>query len=388
MRRAIVFILLAMLAAFNIQAKDNPLSFDFYGNAISVANDLNAPEYDGVIRRGCGQLFYEEMELGRCETLVNSLMAARTSLKLNDWMYFLLVRNTAQRMFSSKDANYRTMFCWYILKKSGYNTILLENSEKAWVFVRSDEHVFDMPYVENAFGRYVNISYFFDKDKANMSMLNCGTENDGASGKTFQFGFTSLPSAIRPQIVEKQLKFSSGEENYTVNLRLDAAAASYEKNYPDLDLTDYDRMPLSSEAYSSLIPQFRQILAGKTTDEAVRILLSFTRTAFEYKTDEEAYGKENLMFSPEETLYYPYSDCEDRAILFTYLARTLLGLKTIYLAYPNHVMVAVQLAHPRGSVISKEGINYTVCEPTGPQDVLEIGEIPTRYQTASFTVNP
>lgn len=94
------------------------------------------------------------------------------------------------------------------------------------------------------------------------------------------------------------------------------------------------------------------------------------------------------MFSPEETLLEPYSDCEDRAILFSYMVHELLGLKTIYIEYPNHIMVGVDLPDSQGTVTEYQGERYVICEPTGPQDVLEIGELPPHYRSMGFHINP
>ena len=39
--------------------------------------------------------------------------------------------------------------------------------------------------------------------------------------------------------------------------------------------------------------------------------------------------------------YYPYCDCEDRSVLYSYLVRNLLKLDVVLLDYPNHIATAV-----------------------------------------------
>ena len=44
----------------------------------------------------------------------------------------------------------------------------------------------------------------------------------------------------------------------------------------------------------------------------------FDRKVSEYGYDDEIWGKDRLFFA-DETIHYPFSDCEDRAILFSRL---------------------------------------------------------------------
>ena len=68
--------------------------------------------------------------------------------------------------------------------------------------------------------------------------------------------------------------------------------------------------------------------------------MKFVET-FEYKLDSEMWGVADRAFFPDETLHYPYRDCEDGAILFTRLVRDLLGLPSALVYYPGHLAAAV-----------------------------------------------
>jgi hypothetical protein len=97
---------------------------------------------------------------------------------------------------------------------------------------------------------------------------------------------------------------------------------------------------------------------------AVNFLLRFVQTSLKYKTDERQFGKENYLF-PEETLHYPYSDCEDRAVLFAWLVQTLLGLDVVGLNFPGHVATAVKFnGRVSGDAITYKGNRYIVSDPT------------------------
>ena len=88
------------------------------------------------------------------------------------------------------------------------------------------------------------------------------------------------------------------------------------------------------------------------------------QNSFQYKTDLPHFGREKPLF-PEETVYYPYSDCEDRAAIFAYLVKNLTGLKIVGVDYPGHVATAVKFNNYQlGSRITHNKEVYTICDPT------------------------
>ena len=53
---------------------------------------------------------------------------------------------------------------------------------------------------------------------------------------------------------------------------------------------------------------------GKSYPEAADILLDFVQSAFVYEYDDKVWGDDRAFFA-EESLFYPYCDCEDRSII-------------------------------------------------------------------------
>ena len=105
-------------------------------------------------------------------------------------------------------------------------------------------------------------------------------------------------------------------------------------------------------------------MKGMDEQKAINFLLRFVQTSLRYKTDEVQFGKENYLF-PEETLYYPYSDCEDRSILFAWLVHSLLGMDVVGLDYPGHVATAVLFeGHVDGDSVTHNGKRYVIADPT------------------------
>ena len=95
------------------------------------------------------------------------------------------------------------------------------------------------------------------------------------------------------------------------------------------------------------------------------MIINLIQTGFEYKTDHEQFGQERSLFG-DESLFYAYCDCEDRAILYSILVRDLLGLKAALLHYPGHLAAAVCFSDGKvyGDYLEVNGDKYTVCDPT------------------------
>jgi hypothetical protein len=105
-------------------------------------------------------------------------------------------------------------------------------------------------------------------------------------------------------------------------------------------------------------------IEGKNELQAVNIILDFVQHSFEYKTDDAQFGYEKFFF-PEELFEYPYSDCEDRSVLFANLVRSLLKLEVVGLEYSTHVACAVKFNVPiEGDKLEINNEAFIICDPT------------------------
>jgi hypothetical protein len=162
----------------------------------------------------------------------------------------------------------------------------------------------------------------------------------------------------------RQLTFTDAGQEWRVDIPYTDAQIAYLNSLPQLPLRRYFRAGLPVNAKDALLAQLQPMIDGQSEVIAVNRLLRFVQTAFGYQTDEQQFHYENYLF-PLETLYYPYSDCEDRAALFAWLTETLLDLDVVILDYPGHVATAVAFNEPAtGSAINFGGKRYTIADPT------------------------
>lgn len=126
----------------------------------------------------------------------------------------------------------------------------------------------------------------------------------------------------------------------------------------------YANTPMQTSVKEQMYPALRKHLEGKSQKEAISVLLDFVQLAFVYEYDEKVWGGDRAFFS-EETLFYPYADCEDRSILFSRLVRDLVGLKVVLVYYPRHLATAVQFTeNVQGDYLMVNGQKFVICDPT------------------------
>jgi hypothetical protein len=126
----------------------------------------------------------------------------------------------------------------------------------------------------------------------------------------------------------------------------------------------YAHASLSETVKQDLYPELKTAITGKSQAEAANLLLNFVQFAFKYQTDAQQFGYERPFFG-DETFFYPASDCEDRAILYSILVKELLGLEVVLLYYPGHLATAVHFnENIQGDYLMLGDKKFLVCDPT------------------------
>jgi hypothetical protein len=370
------------------QQEQRQISFDFYGDVIATPFeagsfiDFNEPLSEEAIFS-----FYEKAEASGLEAVVSKLLAYKEQYKLDDWVYYQLIRKAAQQISPKADNYHRyTLYKWYFLCKSGYEATLALSADKLLFYVQSDEDIFDIPFYSSNGKKYVCLNYH-DYGSINFEQNvfeKLSFKIPGADG-AFSYKLTQLPSFRPDNYVKKELEFRYYEVSYKFEVKVNEQVKQILTNYPVTDYKAYFDAPLSKETYASLVPQLKKNIKGLSVKNGVDYLMRFTRDAFAYQPDAQTFGKEKRLF-PEQTLLYDYSDCEDRAALFFYLVKEIYNLPMIVLAYPQHVTVAVKFDKPVGKPIIYKGVKYSVCEATPQKENLSLGELSDDLKKQSYEI--
>lgn len=296
------------------------------------------------------------------EELIDELEGYKGRLKLNDWGYHLLVFRTGEAIYGNAASSEAALFTWFVLAKSGYEVKIGYSSDnKVFLLLTSRNALYGVPYLTLERKRYYALT--FDGQKKRPGALYTYKGKYPQADRSMNYAIARYPEFLK-RVDRRNLSFSYQGETFRIPVKYNRTLVDFFEYYPQTDFPVYFNASASPEAADSLVAGLRPLVEGKTEGEAVNRILRFVQTAFEYKTDDAQFGREKYMLA-EETLFYPYSDCEDRSVLFAYLVRILTGLDVIALHYPNHVATAVNFSDDiEGDYVIYDGRKYVICDPT------------------------
>ncbi len=371
-----------------ITAKAQNYSFDFYNGTFNFSMDSTVV-FQTAQKATASEIakFYSYVSAGHYAPLIAALKKYQDKYDLNDWIYYQLIRRTAEEI-SPKANNYfqYTLYKWFLLSKCGYDARLAVGNDQVIFYVRNNEDISDIPFFMIEDKKFVCLNYhdygkLFKQADAYKPIKILIPE----AKNPFSFKVTRMPDFKPENYQEKDIQFSYRQKVHHFKLKVNEDVQTIFKNYPVVDFESYFNIPLSRETYSSLIPTLKENLKHMDQKKGVDYLMRFTRYGFLYEDDSENFGKEKR-FSPEQTLLSTYSDCDDRAALFFYLVKEIYDLPMVALLYPKHLTIAVQFDKPIGEPITYKGKKYSYCEPTPQAQNLKIGQIAPNLKNLKYEV--
>lgn len=377
------FLILLYTSSFAGGGELRSVKVSFYSSTLQLPA-LNGSELDLPLKMDPPTVLdaYEHFQNCTYQPFLSSLVDYREKYGLSDWHLYEIVARASETMYI--DQRFQIIFQWFMLHKAGLDVQLFYFGEDVYLHAPTSEVRFGFYTIEYNNQPFINLTarrnnLDLKKGKAYMPNIQIG----GGSHRKFGLELNKLPDLPDARVVTRALSFNHRGQTYQVMVDLNEDHLQMMDEYPYYNQRQYFHMELSKEAEASLLPQLKELTHGKNKIETIEFLLSFVRTAFFYKDDRNRFGKEKPM-SPEQTLYYSYSDCEDRSALFFYLVREMLELPAIVLDFESHVGVAVELEEVKGDFYEHKGRRFVYCEATGPDDKLKIGEMwpPIREQKA------
>lgn len=344
-----------------VAPKGRPVGIDFYGRELSFYYDdhlkhrLNSPINKDVI-----SLYWSRLSRADYENLLKQLQLQKKSLQLNDWAYASLISKLTLKI-NNNQRNESVLLSWFLLAKSGYRARIAYTSASIYLLVPSEQEMFEVSYFTFSGKRYYAAEFEGGKQKLGKVFTYDGEYPE--TTKDFDMRINSV-EASSDQDERRHLSFEFEGNKYNIEVTYDRGRIKFLSTYPQLNLNLY----FGSDVYKATATPLQQQLAvsmkGMSEQQAVNFLLRFVQTSLKYETDEQQFGEENYLF-PEETLFYPYSDCEDRAVLFSWLVQSLLNLQVIGLDFPGHVAAAVHFNESvKGDSVSYQGKRFVVTDPT------------------------
>ena len=384
----ILSILVMLLsAALTASSQTTSIKVDFFGETIDLPADFKAPSFTDSLDESTVRKFIVGIDSNSIRPFLAALLHYKSTNHPDDWLYYQLVRKVAQTISPKAENYYRyTFYKWWLLTQSGYDARLTIAGRYLLFYVQSDENIYNVPSRTIANKQYVCLNYHdygsIDFTKHRFEEVTTSTV---ANAKPFSYKVQQLPDFKQTDYAVKEVQFTDGLNHYSFQIKLNPQVKTIFTNYPVVDYDLQFNMPLSKTTYESLIPSLKKELKGMKEKEGVSFLMRFTRYAFLFKPDAEVFGSEKRL-TPEQTLLYEYSDCEDRAGLFFFLVKEIYNLPMLVLTYPAHVTVAVQFEKPYGKTIEYNGMKYSVCEPSPQRIDLNVGQSLPELSKQSFQI--
>ena len=360
------------------KSKVDSLQIDFYGSILSLKFDpsIKTNTLTNYSEQAIGN-FWSEISKTNYYLLIDQLLKYKSMLNLNDWGYFQLVSATTLKLDNSE--NNSKMLIWFLLSKSRYKIKIAYSSNKLYLIIPSYNLLYNKPYFLNN-----NLREYLWTDNNNEKIVTYNNYYKEAD-KVFDFNIpTSLNLAKSTKT--KNLNFIFHERKYTLKVNYNQNMIDFFKTYPDCEMQIHFNAAVNVETKESLLESLSPLIKELPETEAAGLLLSFVQNAFQYKTDEEQFGKEKFFFA-EELFAYPYSDCEDRAVLYAYLTQELLHIETVGVEYPGHICTAVSFSsNIAGDYLIYNNKKYVICDPTYVN--APIGEIMPQYIDKQAKLTP
>lgn len=356
--------------------KENITDFFYYGTNIKVptladdntVGDLQITTSDAVADG------WSILCKSNADSIAKSLYTKANELQINDYGYLLLCEAYSKSIYPSN--NNASVLLWsYIFSSVGYKIKLgfYENAELHFMFA-TNYTVFNWDYWYLDGYKYYNADNRGSYDQYGKDSKICPTSLGGEKLLSFEIDKSPL-LALNPSEGHVLRSRHVSDCLISVNKNLIDYYNDFckigDSNDPLSYFTFRATAPLSEHVKEQLYPALKKSITDKNQFESLCVLLNFCHNAFPYTYDSIAWGRSysnERAFFPEESLYYPGSDCEDHAILFSRLVRDILNLDACLLYYPGHISTCIHITD--GSMrcsshyFDLEDGQYIICDPT------------------------
>lgn len=353
------------------------MTFDVFGTQCRVRIGDNCRiRLTGLTGNEVADIIENEFVKSQFDNMLYDCLQERKEHNFSDWAYYQMLLALTNK-FYGEHTNEATMVLGFLYSQSGYKMRYAHDDSKLYMLVATQYNMFGKQFF------YVDGEWFYllESIKEGEKLEICKAKFPKESPLSLQLS-TYQKFAQNP--LKERTITSLRNPDFSFTIKPNKNYVDFYETYPPSYTDDnfmtrwamYANTPMEEGVTSQLYPPMREKLKGLTPLEAVRQLhwwvqgtLDIQRTnpnqnCFLYAYDEAVWGQDRAFFG-EETLFYPYCDCEDRAILLSHLVRDLVGLDVVLVYYPGHLAMAVNFSEEvQGDSFIHEGRRFTVCDPT------------------------
>ena len=341
------------------------VDFSWFGTKLSVRFDTSSALQMTGAREDVVSAAWLELSGQQYTNLVYDCLQLRTEYKMGDWAYLEMLQAVAEKLFG-EGTNESVLLMAYLYCQSGYKMRLARDDSGILHMLFASRHIiYDIPHYN------VGGERFYPYGECPSSIYI--SDNAFQGEQSLSLWFAASPR-LAVSATSSRTRQSERYPEVKVNLSSNKNLMDFYSSYPTSMVGDnfvsrwamYANTPMSEDVKRQIYPDLKAAINGCDQLTAVNKLLNFVQTGFEYEYDDKVWGGDRAFFA-EESLYYPYCDCEDRSILFTRLVRDLLGLRCILVYYPGHLASAVEFSQSdavAGDYVLLEGRKFVIADGT------------------------
>ena len=340
-----------------VSLKKQDLNFNFFGTDLgfSVDDSVKSAKFYPQNQEGIAS-FFDTAAKSEYENIILSISAVQNSMRLNDWGVYLLVTQFSQELFSNPDD--AKLMSWFIFDKLGYDVKVGLAHKQVTLMYYSKKTIYSTPSYTFSKKKFYLFAYY---DKGRVSRLYSYKQSYPRATKAFDLSLRELPKFNR-NVKKKTLWFKKSGEVFTTTYNYNQNLIDFMATYPQADYETFFNAPVDEISYITIARDIKKYIDGKKASEALNFVLGFVQKAFVYERDNQQFGREKVMFA-QETLYFDKSDCEDRAILFSYLVKELFGYSVVGVKYRDHMATALYIPI-QGDSVKVGRKKYVIADPT------------------------
>lgn len=339
------------------------VDFTFFGTSAKVRFDIaNKIQLKGITERDVS-LALKKIDAKQYDNMLLDCLALRDSLLLSDWAYIQMLKSLAYQI-EGKKTNEAALLLAYLYMQSGYKMRLASDGTHLYMLYGSKHQIFE----EASYSVDGELYYGIEKLPTTLMICKAAFPKERSMSLLINMNQKFKEDSSTPRLINS-FCYPDFKAQVSVNKNLMEFYQTYPTSMLDGNMMTrwalYANTPMEDGVKTQLYPQLKDKLKGMSQLKAVSKILNWVQTGFVYEYDDKIWGGDRAFFA-EETLFYPYCDCEDRAILLTRLVRDLLGLKCILVFYPGHLASAVEFteADVKGDYIQYDGHKYVIADGT------------------------
>ena len=341
--------------------EEEGISFTVYGSTMKVRfnsserfqlSDCSEQTLSDAWKRLSGKAY---------NNTIRDCLELRIKRQLSDWAYLQMLDRFSKACLGK--SNEAVLLMAYIYCQSGYRMRIGTVNEQLYLLYASQHVVYNKAYYT------LDSEYYYIYDSSVKSLKVCDIAFPNEKSLSFY-----IPQEQLFDYVSSDLRHLKSERypDMDITTRVNKNVITFCESYPKSSIREnfmtrwamIANTPMEKGVKEMMYPQLQKAFKGLTEKDAMERLLNWVQTSLIYEYDDKVWGGDREFFA-EESLYYPYADCEDRSILLSRLVRDLLGLKVILIYYPGHLAMAVEFTEQvKGDYIMLDGHKFVVCDPT------------------------